>query len=480
MRDVGFWDIGELQAASYTLGIGHPPGFATLILGGWLFTHVVTVGDVAIRANLYGATMVAAAATLVFATARRLGCAPAAALFASSAFALQPIVWEHAVRLDGVDVTLAFVMLVVALLVRAETGGGQRERDGAAIALGSCAGLHPVAIFVVPFVVVLLVGRTRTTLARAARLLGIACCTAGALLAYYPLRSVWVTTHVVDRVRDLVGDARPIYDYGHPATLAHLRDLLSGSTVEGTSGFRAAYGNPHAPLDLLRFCIDLVAAAPVLALLGACGLAMLGRRAPRIALGLAVAVLAMGPFYYEFRAESDMARYLAFPFALLAIAAAVAVDAVRRAVPSRMAGLAVAGTVVATVAICTVAIVAESARFAEASGTLGRHYIADIVRETPPNAIVVAPWVWGTPLAYEQYVGTAFAKRAAIVVGAVADERERLGAWSCEAPLYAVSVDAPPTPGVRWRYVSWLRLAADERTDAKLWRAVGSCSKGGG
>src|SRR5437868_4409438 len=52
---IAAWDAGDFATAAYTLGVAHPPGYPLYTLIGFLFTHLVPVGDVGFRMNLLSA-----------------------------------------------------------------------------------------------------------------------------------------------------------------------------------------------------------------------------------------------------------------------------------------------------------------------------------------------------------------------------------------------------------------------------------------
>jgi hypothetical protein len=65
-------DSGELIAAAWHFGIPHPPGYPlwTMLCGG--FVHLLQIGSVAWRANLFSAMCCAAASAVVYGAIREL------------------------------------------------------------------------------------------------------------------------------------------------------------------------------------------------------------------------------------------------------------------------------------------------------------------------------------------------------------------------------------------------------------------------
>src|SRR3954467_1341500 len=71
---VWFWDTAEAQTVGPLLGVMHPTGFPAYVLLGWLPSVVFApFGEPAFRINLLSAVLVALAACVTVAIARRLG-----------------------------------------------------------------------------------------------------------------------------------------------------------------------------------------------------------------------------------------------------------------------------------------------------------------------------------------------------------------------------------------------------------------------
>jgi hypothetical protein len=59
-------DGAEFQFASYLLGIAHPTGYPLYLILGWLWSHLLPLGDVAYRINLLSAVFAGAAIGLMY------------------------------------------------------------------------------------------------------------------------------------------------------------------------------------------------------------------------------------------------------------------------------------------------------------------------------------------------------------------------------------------------------------------------------
>ncbi|MGB3904428.1 MAG: DUF2723 domain-containing protein, partial [Anaerolineae bacterium] len=59
-------DAAEFQFACYLLGVAHPTGYPLYLILGWLWSHLVPLGDVAFRINLLSAVFAALAMGLLY------------------------------------------------------------------------------------------------------------------------------------------------------------------------------------------------------------------------------------------------------------------------------------------------------------------------------------------------------------------------------------------------------------------------------
>lgn len=100
-------DGGEFQFVPWLPGIAHPTGYPFYILLGWLWTHLLPIGEVAWRMNLLSAVLAAAAVGMTYAIARHILDAVwpdtpftarvIAAMLAAAVLAVSPTFWSQAV-----------------------------------------------------------------------------------------------------------------------------------------------------------------------------------------------------------------------------------------------------------------------------------------------------------------------------------------------------------------------------------------------
>jgi hypothetical protein len=121
-------DGGEFQFVPYLLGVAHPTGYPLYSLLGWVWTHLVLVGDVAFQMNLFSAFWSALAVGLLYPTARLLlrqafpDLPPAAlrlvAALSSATLAVTPTLWSQSIIAEVYSLQLFFVVLLFFLLLR--------------------------------------------------------------------------------------------------------------------------------------------------------------------------------------------------------------------------------------------------------------------------------------------------------------------------------------------------------------------------
>lgn len=125
-----FADGGEFQFVPYILGVAHPTGYPLYLLLGWAWSHVLSVGDVAYRMNLFSALWAALAVGLTYLVGLRVVrrgapdinplAAHLAAGTAAATFAVGKTFWSQAVIAEVYSFNAFFVALVLWLLFRVE------------------------------------------------------------------------------------------------------------------------------------------------------------------------------------------------------------------------------------------------------------------------------------------------------------------------------------------------------------------------
>ena len=438
--DVSFWDTGDLQTVPYILGIPYPTGFPAFVLIGWVWTHLEPFGIVAWRMNLLTGVASAGTVAALVAALLALGIGEPVALCAAAIFAFANLPWNHATYVDVHPVGFCAVAWALVFAVHWYRDGGRRNGAALVAAVVAALALDNTTVLLLPGLAVLaLLRRPRPAPALAAA--GLAAVALVLAYAYLPIRSAVVTAQRVDPTLALgIPPGRPFWDDGHPSSLAGFVRVVAGAQF---SPHRAAFAM-LGPTAVRRLASDF---APVvqtdlgepvlwLALFG--GL-LWWRRAPLVLGGLLVLALVPLLFIFAYPSESDVSRYFLgayFVLVLLAAYGAQAFDALPRAprAAAVLAGTVLVGTV----------LVADyrqtSALFSQPTDPGASLWIDRVKLLTPPDAIVVAPWLYATPLGYGAYVERALGARTVVT----ADPQEYLAKyrrWLAARPVVVVSDD---------------------------------------
>ena len=211
-----YWDdAGELIAASYTLGIPHPPGHPLYVLIGKLFT-LIPAGSVAWRVNLMSAFFGALTCLVLYRIIlERLEDKPwktAAALGGAFFFAFAPTVWDQATVAETSTLHSFFMLVLTFFAFRLASGGIVWKSENHSLCLFSFIyGLsltnHVAGVFFFPAFAYILILKFRGRIF-APRLLGgmLSFFFLGLLVyAYLPIRSM----------------ANPPIDWGNPENLSN-------------------------------------------------------------------------------------------------------------------------------------------------------------------------------------------------------------------------------------------------------------------
>jgi len=126
-------DSGEFQFVPYIAGIAHPTGYPLYTMLGWLWSHVLPLGNVAYRMNLFSAMWAAVAVVLLYITSilflrlvspniSQVGLY-VSALVATATLAVSQTFWSQAVIAEVYSLHAFFVVLVFYLLLRWKAAG---------------------------------------------------------------------------------------------------------------------------------------------------------------------------------------------------------------------------------------------------------------------------------------------------------------------------------------------------------------------
>lgn len=153
-------DAGEFQFVPYLLGVAHPTGYPLYCLFGWLWSHLLPVGDVAYRMNLFSALWAALAVGLLYPLVMTLlqlvlpGLSAAArrtiAALAASTFAVTPTFWSQAIIAEVYGLHLFFVVALLWLILRWAVRRSPRLLLAAAGLFGLSLAHHRTTLLLAP------------------------------------------------------------------------------------------------------------------------------------------------------------------------------------------------------------------------------------------------------------------------------------------------------------------------------------------
>ncbi len=432
LPDVGFWDTAIFQAAPPVLGLTHPTGFPTFNLLGWLWVTVMPLGGPAYEMNLLTAVTGALAVGMAFVVARQVGAGALPAAAAALTCGLMVAFWRTAGRADPHPLHVLMALVVISLLLA--WNGGRRPRLLVLAALAFALGLgnHMLMAMLAPGVGVYVITARPSVLREPRTVVAsvLALVVGLAVYAYVPLRAA--------------ADPAIRYDFAPTTPELFLRYVL-GQDFARSMAFFSTAGPATALRELGKFWQQLgnSMTAPValgLVLLAAAGMASLvAERRWRTAwlLGSTGGLTLYARLTYQ---NGDLERYSLFPVAVLAILAAVGVEALWRLATHEQrgepmsAGRRPSGSNASLVrAAPGLLLLVPIALFVLNSDRVAvpnaRCYVDDVVARAPKDAAIVAWWSMTTPLWYAQAVDGQRPDLTVVSAGStVVDEIERFRA----------------------------------------------------
>ena len=439
---MAFGDWGEMQTVPHVLGVAHPTGYPTYILVSWI-AQLAPIGSIALRANLLSAALVSASLAVTVAILLRLDVRPVIAVAVAIALGAVRTVWSAATVAEVNPLHLLFVAVLLDRALVWEESRRLRDLAIGALVLGLACGNHLLILFVAPFLVVfvLWVGRRELVarpwtlaVAAGAGLLGL-----GTYL-YIPLAAA----------------QSPPLPYNHPVTLDGVLWLVNGTQFRAQFGFLSASGLSAFVGSLVPLWMLLAGrASPVLPILGLLGLLVLIRQRPAFGL-LAGAILISN--LYVWANYLRLEHYLLVPWMVLAIGAAVALEAGARAVGSlqirfQLPELGATVLVGGAAAAFAVGLAAANWQPSDRSGDRSAEVFVDTVFEgLPPDAAILSQWDASTPLWHARYVlgrrpDLLVVDDTNIVYEGWGTRERRIASLVCERPVFILRLkDADLSP----------------------------------
>ncbi len=445
-RDVGFWDVGEMDTVPWILGIAHPTGFPAYVLIGWLFSHVVPIGSVAFRMSLLSAVGVSAACWLLARIVDEewndawlgTGCA--------WLFAFGLVAWTRATRAEVHALAICAVAATLLFALRWLRAGRERDAYVAAAACGCGIAVHPAVALLLPGLLLLAIARLAQTRSRTI-VLSLIVLVAAALpwFAYLPLRSAYVVEHRLDPALALgLPPGGSFWNTDDPRTPSGFLALVTGSDFNVERGTQAMIATHTYATALPRYAVPAVREFTVLGIgLALFGLAIAFRIDRTRASFLVLCGFLSVPFALGFRDESDVERYFLPSFFVGAIFIGDGLGWLAQRFPRAREIATALPTLLAAVLVFQ-----QHWLFRQAHDDRARAIVTDVLASTPDNAVLIATWVGAPPLAYAAYVEHDLGARS-LDAAWLAEDAYYVPGWAKHRPVYVVGQPYGSVPGFR-------------------------------
>ena len=442
---VSYWDTGEAQTVPWIFGIMHPTGFPVFTILAGFFAHLVPFGAVSWRIALFSALAMSGAAWLIARTVTELDGDAWIATGCAWIFAFGNVAWTRGTRAEVHALAAFFGVLTLYAAIRWYRSGEARVLAGGALAWGLGIACHPIVALLLPALLLLFLVRLRRVALRTFALAFAALVFGVAWYAYLPVRSAMVTNARLDPTRLLgLPPGKAFWDNDHPSTLAGFKKEISGAEFQAGGTFQRML-DPQTYADAGETYQDLLYRefTPIALLFAAGGLYALARRDWRLAAAILLAIGVPTAFALAYTVETDPQRYHLIPFALICVLAGYAASEIARALPTlRKAALGLLGANIISL------LVLNASTFDQRTSPGARAVISSVAQKTPGNAILIAPWLYATPLAYGAYVERSLDRR--IVISAwLAEYASSVPEWMRTHPVFVVGQVFGEVPGYR-------------------------------
>lgn len=428
---VCFGDSGDLQLASVTLGIAHPPGYPILSTLGYVLTRIPFV-EPAYIITLACALSGAAAAYLCGLMQIRLGVHPLVAAAGVSIFLAHPRVWFNVVGPEVYMPALAMLVGAVYCFIRFATTESVSHFFAATLLFGLTLFTRPPTIFCLPFFLLatLQVNKRRnvSTKKKVKRL------AMGTLLIVLP--GLYSFGYILARDRNDVAynyidvhnaesGTLPASTGGIPARIKRAVWLMTGRQY--ADRITTSWPQIRSKMNWIRnqaFPVDRAAFAFVLALVGAGGILCWYRHrcAAIVLIGLVIETLVFLSAYQVHGQEANLLPLLLATIVFAGVAVSQVVMRLKRPYQTVVAQVIAIGCVVGA----TVSLIQrrDMRGLFDASAAIAKADLATF----PENSVIISAWGITTPLRYAHF----FADRTDIDIETVS--RSRWGEFAGKFP----------------------------------------------
>lgn len=152
-------DSGELIAAAYTGGVPHPPGYPLWAILARLSVHLVPLGEIAWRVNLFSAVCAAAAVFVMAQLAYEIGLSSAGVLTAALLFGLSKAFWSQSIITEVYTLAAFAVLTCLYFVMRYENTGRDRYFYAATFFFGLAVVAHELSFNLLPVLLVFVLTR---------------------------------------------------------------------------------------------------------------------------------------------------------------------------------------------------------------------------------------------------------------------------------------------------------------------------------
>lgn len=451
-RYVQFWDTGEFQTVPYILGIAHPTGFPAYVLIAFVFSHVVAIGSVAFRMSLFSAVCVGVACSSLYVALRRWEVNVWCAAVAAALFAFGPITLMYAIRAEVHTLALGFESLALTWMLLWRGSGHARDLLAGFGFEGLALATHPIAIWMLPGLFIIVISNRKSLQPR------LTFAAFGALMAplllylYMPLRSAIVYNDRLDPTLALgIAPGSPFWDYGHPANLSNFLWMVTGAQFHRDAGFWGIFHPgqyPHYFSELAQLATTEL--GPIFVFFSLAGIYWALRKDKVLATGLIICGICFVPFSLAYTEEADKPRYLLETLWINACFIGLGIDLIVSAVSKRLPSLAAALPVVAATGAAFQFYTEPNLLF-QPQNDLAAEFVQRVVANTPPSAVIVAPWIYVTPMGYSAYAAHRFGNRIPYNAQ-IEDSIPTILRLALQRPTYVV-LDKKFVPGLNLKLV---------------------------